>query len=147
MKHVIAGGLAFTVLLAGAISGFAAETLENELIRVEFDKHGLVSLHDKALNKTLEFESDFFSFIIEHNLIDSANLEAREHTRDGNTLRYTFREGSIDMEAVYELKPGWRFVTKRLLFTSKKDDVYTVAHVNVFHGRLKTPVKEVYVAD
>ena len=137
----------WALLLVGDMPGFANETLENDLLRVEFDDQGLAALHDKASNKTLEFEGDYFSFIVEHNLIDSKHLEAREHIPTADSLTYTFKDGAIDVQVIYELKPGWRFITKQIRFTSKKDDIYTVSHVNVFHGQLKTPVKEVYVAD
>ncbi len=147
MKHVIAGGLVFVVLLAGTISGFAAENLENELVRAKFGEKSLVSFHDKALNKTLNFDSDYTSFIFDHNLISTEHLEPRECVRDGNTVRYTFREGAVDIEVVYELRPGWRFISKQLFFNNRKADVYTVRHVNVFQGRLANKPREVYVTD
>ena len=147
MKQKIAISLIWVLLFVGGIPGFAEETLENDLLRVEFDEQGLAALHDKALNKTLEFEGDYFSFIVEHNLINSKHLKARGHTRSSNSLTFTFRDGALDIQVIYELKPGRRFITKQIQFTSKKDNIYTVGHVNVFHGRLKTPVKELYAAD
>ena len=147
MKQRIATSLILTLLLVGDTPGFAKEILENDMLRVEFDEQGLTALHDKTLDKTLAFDGDYFSVIVEHNLINSKHLEAREHTRTTDSLTYIFREGAIDIQVLYQLKPSWRFITKQIRFTSKKDNIYTVGHVNVFHGRLKSPVKEVYVAD
>ena len=147
MKHRIVITLIGAVLLVGALPGFARETLENEVLRVEFDDQGLTALHDKTLGKTLAFAGDHFSIIVEHQLINSKHLKARQHTRTPDSLTYTFREGASDIQVVYALKPGWRFLTKQIRFTSRKDAIYTVGHVTVFQGRLNTPVKEVYVAD
>ena len=58
MKQRIGISLIGAFLLVGALPGFAAETLENDLLRVEFDDQGLTALHDRTLNKTLAFEGD-----------------------------------------------------------------------------------------
>ena len=84
MKQKIAISLIWVLLFIGGIPGFAEETLENDLLRVEFGEQGIVALHDKALNKTLEFQGDYFSIIIEHNLINSKHLKARGYTRTEN---------------------------------------------------------------
>ena len=42
--------------------------MENDLVLATFDDNGLVSIHDKQLDATLEFSGDYWSFVIEHHL-------------------------------------------------------------------------------
>jgi len=135
------------IVLCAITSAGSAETLSNTKIKAEFNEKGLVSLYDKQLKQTIRFSRDHWSFIIDNSLVDSSILSAREHVQESNRMRYVFREGQFNIEVVYELKPGWRFITKQLFVTNKKDDVYTVRHVNVFHGHLDNMPKHVYVAN
>jgi len=145
MKHGIATLLTTGLLTIGSSTAWA-ETLENDLVLATFDDNGLVSIHDKQLDETLEFSGDYWSFVIEHHLVDSIYVPAKEHVREPNGLRYFFREGEFDIEVVYQLKPGWRFVTKQLFVTTRKTLVYTVRHMNVFHGRLDNRPKDIFTA-
>ena len=137
-----------TILLATALTPSIAwaETLENEKVLATFDDNGLVSIHDKQLDETLRFSADHWSFIIDHHLVDSLHLKPRDHVRESDKIRYVFREGAFDIEVVYELKPGWRFITKQLFVTNKRSDIYTVRHVDVFHGHLKGSPKQIQLA-
>jgi len=145
MRHGIAILLATPLLLVGASTG-RGETLENESVLATFDDNGLASLYDKQQNQALRFSADHWSFIIDHHLVDSLHLKPREHVREPDGMRYVFREGSFDVAVVYELKPGWRFITKQLFVTDRKNDVYTVRHVDVFHGRLDNSPRAIVTA-
>ncbi|MCK5173535.1 MAG: hypothetical protein KAR47_09090 [Planctomycetes bacterium] len=135
------------IVFCSVLSSVAtAETLSNARIMAEFDDEGLVALTDKQLRRTLRFGGDHFSFIIDNSLVDSSLLTVKEHTAESGRIRYLFSEGSFTVEVVYELKPGWRFITKQLFVTNKKNDVYTVRHVDVFRGYLANSAKQIYLA-
>ena len=136
--------LALSVVLS--VTDLSGQTLENEKIRADFDDQGLISIYDKQLDQTLAFSTDHWSFVIDHHLIDSRHLPAQKHVRDADGLRFFFREGEFRVEVVYQLKPGWRFVTKQLLVTPQKSEVYTVRHMNVFHGRLEKEPRDIFTA-
>jgi len=124
-----------------------ADVLKNEFIQVEFKEKGLVSIYDKQLKQSLLFSSDQWSFSIENNLVESQNLSPIEFIKETDRIRYLFAEGEYDIEVVYELKPGWRFVSKQLFITDRKKEIYTINAVNVFHGRLNNLPKQIYVAN
>lgn len=124
-----------------------ADVLKNEFIQVGFNKKGLVSIYDKQLKQSLLFSSDQWSFSIENNLVESQNLSPIEFTKETDRIRYLFAEGEYDIEVVYELKPGWCFVSKQLFITNRKKEIYTINAVNVFHGRLNNLPKQIYVAN
>ena len=76
MKHGIATLLTTGLLTIGASTAWA-ETLENDLVLATFDDNGLVSIHDKQLDETLEFSGDYWSFVIDHHLVDSIYVPAK----------------------------------------------------------------------
>lgn len=134
------------VMLCQMASVGSAETLSNDLVEATFDDKGLVSIRDKKLGRALRFAADDWTVIVESNLVDSAHLAPREPVRESNALRYKFKEGATTVEALYELKPGWRFLTKQLFITNAKEAVYTVKHVDVFRGTLENDPSEIHTA-
>lgn len=135
------------ILLYLTISrGVIAESLSNARIEAVFNNRGLVSLTDKALGKSLEFQSDHFCFIIDNLLVDSSLLSPKPYEHQGDRMRYSFSEGPFKVEVIYELKTDWRFITKQLIITNKKNDVYTVKHVDVCRGHLVNLPKQIYLA-
>ena len=131
-----------TILLAGGLFlGIGSEVaasnrLENDRILARFDDRGLVSLHDKHLKQSMEIASDDWMFSIENSRVHSSKLEPRRSTQKGSRRSYVFGAEHFEIEVIYELKPGWRFITKQLQITNHKRDVYTVKHVDVWQGRL-----------
>lgn len=127
-------------------SGAIAESLSNDKVEAVFNKRGLVSLTDKALGKSIELKSDNFCVIIDNSLVDSSLLSPKSYECQGDRMRYFFKEGSLDIEVIYELKTDWRFITKQLIITDKKNDVYTVKHIDVCKGHLVNSPKHIYLA-
>lgn len=125
----------------------APGVLENDRLVARFDDHGLVALHDKALNQTLDFGADHWAFSIENSYVSSDLLKPNRSSQEGTTRRYFFSAEHFVIEVIYELKPGWRFLTKQLQITSRREKAYTVKHVDVCWGRLKTVPREIYVAN
>ena len=111
------------VLLFGqGASAASAETLNNDRIEATFDGKGLVSIHDKKLGRDLRFSADHWKVTVDNDLLDSAEISPKGAVKEPNGMRYTFRDGDVTVEVVYELKPGWRFLTKQLFVTNSKDD-------------------------
>lgn len=123
-----------------------AESLSNDKITAEFNETGLVSITDKQLSKSIEFKSDNFSFVIDNTLLDSSLISPISLDCQPNRMRYLYSEGLFKFEVIYELKPGWRFITKQLIITNKKNDIYTVKHVDVCKGHLVNSPEQIYLA-
>ncbi|MDP6044591.1 MAG: hypothetical protein QGG25_03200, partial [Phycisphaerae bacterium] len=75
MKHAIVSAAVLSVLLASswaqAAEGPKALVLENKLLRVEFDQSGLSRIHDKALDRSIDFKGDRFIIKIDDITVDS----------------------------------------------------------------------------
>lgn len=129
------------------VNELPAQVLENQIVKANFNNRGLISFYDKKLQKALKFSGDQWSFIINNDLIESKNLSPVKHLKKPDKINYYFAEGGYDIEVVFELKPGWRFISKQLFITNKNNGKYTVNAIDVFSSHLTNPIKETYIAD
>ena len=135
------------IFLFMTASALATEVLENSKIKVEFNQTGLISLFDKQVKQALTLSSDQWAVTIDDNQIQSQNVSSADWMKESGRMRYVFTEGEYEIEVIYELKPGWRFISKQLFITSKNKDEYIVNSVTVIQGHLKNSPEEIYVAD
>ena len=105
---------------AGRLAAQAAPrlSLSNPEIRAVFDDRGLASLEDLRNRWTLDLESDGFEVRIDGAVYSSAQLDPVSHRKEDGRIAYTFLAGPYRIEAVYELRAGWRFVSKQLFITA-----------------------------
>ena len=142
MKRAIAAVAVLSVLLAGR-SARAAENarpreLENKQLRVVFDKQGLSQIHDKALGRSIDFKGDRFVLKVDDTTVDSKTMKPQSVRKAGQILTYRYKAGKLLIEAVYELRGDWRFVSKHLRV--KAPGKYLVKAATVFDAKLSTPV-------
>lgn len=88
--------------------------LKNRLLRAVFDAKGLIAIEDKALRQSVVFQGDRFVLEIDRQTIDSRTLTPRKVRREDNALIYHYQLDKWPIDVVYELKPGWRFLSKHL---------------------------------
>ncbi len=147
MKHAVIAAAVLSILLAGQSVQAADEpgsfTLENKQLRVSFDKVGLTRIHDKALSRSLDFQGASFVLKIDDQVIDSNTSKPKTAVLAGKTVTYGYKVGKLLIEAVYELRDDWRFVSKHLRVTSPADK-YRIKAASVFDAKLKTPVLSDY---
>jgi hypothetical protein len=131
-------------LLALAATASAA-SLSNDRISADFNDRGLASLHDEATRSTYHFSRDDFEFTIDGRRYDSGTLPAPERSADETRITFTYREGPFEFAVVYELRPGWRFLSKQIAIAAASPAKFRVDSVTVFHALVNEPVKEDYV--
>jgi len=138
------------VVLAAAMLGSwgrAADVLENDRLRAEFDGRGLTAVLDKATHKTVKFAEDGFAVFVGDQAIDSefAALVADKPTE--TTRAYRAEGGGFAVRVVYELKPGWGFVSKQLFVstTGKKD--FRVGRIEMFRGKTEGIAEQQRIRD
>lgn len=119
--------------------------LSNEKVRAEFDGHGLASIEDLALGKSFHFREDNFSIVIDGREIRSDALATTGPRKGGNHLTYRYASGPYTLEVVYELRPGWRFVSKQLFITGEPGSRFRVNRVTLFRVTLRSPTRDIYV--
>jgi hypothetical protein len=138
--------LLVTMMLAGAgLASAGPATLSNTLIRVEFGPRGITSITDSALGASFGFSRDEFAIVLDKTRIDSASLPVPSRKIDRSRVTYTWTSGPYLIDLVYELRPGWRFVSKQIVVAAAPSDSYNIDEITVFRAALDRPVKEVYL--
>ncbi len=147
MKHAIVSAAVLSVLLASswaqAAEGPKALVLENKLLRVEFDQSGLSRIHDKALDRSIDFKGDRFIIKIDDITVDSKTTKLQTVAHGRGSVILLYKAGKLLIEAVYELRSDWRFVSKHLRVISPAGK-YRIKAATVFDAKLKTPVLSDY---
>lgn len=133
------------ILNATEVAGFAADyTLSNERIEVKFNGRGLVAVKDIALDRMIRFFHDSFSVTIDGERIDSASLVLGGIGKSKGRIVYSFESGPYSIRIVYELKSGWRFISKQLFISKNGGGDFHVNEVEVFRFRIDNRIDSDY---
>lgn len=118
MTHLSAVGRAAVALsLICSVVGrpAAGQTLANGQLRATFHNRGLASITDLADGRTHGMRADDFALTIDGKPISGAGLSLPTRTTTPGGVRYRYRSGPhLTIDVSYELKPGWRFVSKQI---------------------------------
>jgi hypothetical protein len=132
-------------VLSGGRNPDAQEaTLSNGRIAAEFGPRGLVSLTDRERGHVFGFATDAFAITLEGERWSSESLPDPVRTADSLRIRYAWSAGGREVEVVYELRPGWRFVSKRLVVAAAPAG-FTVDDIVLFDARLAETPAEVVI--
>ena len=90
------------------------ETLDNGAVTATFEDGALVRLRNAASNRVLELSGDSATLTVngEKFAVPGRKLIATERRPDGVTFKY--EAGDKQLQVIYELKPGWQFVSKQI---------------------------------
>jgi hypothetical protein len=118
----------------------AADLLENESIRANFDAHGLAGMTDKAGGKTVRLADDGFVVVAGDDAVESDFLTPTVEEASPTNRVYRFQSGPWTVRVAYELQPDWHFVSKRVMLanTGKRD--IRVHRLEMLHGEIGTPM-------
>src|SRR6185312_9158501 len=101
-------------LLCGA-GAMAADVLQNEFVRATFDDRGLKSIADVPGSLVFDVGHDGFSLTVDGQAISSDGPPPRPEKSDGHMRVYVFGSGEQTIRVIYELQPGWHFLSKQLI--------------------------------
>ena len=143
IQKILVGGV---VLLCGSTVAISA-TLENKHIKATLSEHGaLQTLADLDSGKTITLESDGFELAVDDvtfRPMPGKSTPPCDTSTPGKAI-YTYEQGPYQLQVVYELQPGWRFVSKRLFVTQAKGKTIRVGKVTPFIGKIGGPIAEAY---
>src|SRR5947208_3355323 len=137
-RLLLAGGS-----FAAALSG--ATTLSNNHITAAFTDRGLASLRDAAIGATFHFGQDHFSVTLDGKRYDSAALDEPVRRSNETTASFSYSAGPYSITATYELRPGWRFVSKQLTIGTTTSGRFTIDELTLFRNTINEPIKDTYV--
>jgi hypothetical protein len=114
--------------------------LANGLLTAEFDESGLTRVSRGGLPGALEFANESASLKVGGVELQVPGLALSGTREDPDTLTYTYTAGDQRLELIYQLKPGWHFVSKQLRLTLPAGSTSRIDAVSVFGAAVKTPV-------
>jgi hypothetical protein len=106
--------------------------LQNEALQAEFTARGLKAIRDKATRHTIHFANDDFAVFVGEDAIEGDSTKPVVEKAMAHSRAFRFESGSWTVRVVYELKPGWRFVSKQLFVSSDASREFRVHRLEVF---------------
>src|SRR5437867_2671775 len=119
--------------------------LSNARLRCEFGPRGLVALTDVARHAVYRLTRDEFRLTINGTSYDSRGLPEPTSTTFRTSVTYRWAAGPYRVHVIYELRPGWGFVSKQLFVTGGGAAGYHVDDVTVLDAALADTVHDAYV--
>jgi hypothetical protein len=144
--------LPLAAFLFGLVSVLPAQenplTLENESLKAVFNDRGLVSLSALKTGRRIGFSADPSALTVDGARIAVGDLGLAEMEIKPARLTYRYVKDPYTIEVVYELRPGWAFLTKQIVLASAASAGYHVDEVAALESRLDVSVlDELEVAD
>jgi hypothetical protein len=130
------------LLAVAAAAALSAATLSNERVTVEIGEHGLSSLRDAG--GAYHFGKDGFRIGLDGAVYDSASLAEPAIREVENMVALYYQAGPFRIAVLYELRPGWRFLSKRLAIEGAPGP-YTIQEVSVFRSAVRDQIEDAYV--
>lgn len=113
-----------------------AVTLSNGRIVAELGARGITALTDLESGRVFGFSTDGFALSLDGEPLASESLRDPVRRADSTHVRYTWEAGGYRLEVEYELRPEWRFVSKRIAVVGAPSGEYSVDAVTVFDAHL-----------
>ncbi len=122
----------------------AAQTLSNRHLRAEFGPRGLTAIIDLADSRTHSVDGDDFAVTLGQQTYESGSLGRPTKRRTPSGIAYRYRTGAFLIDVTYELKPGWRFLSKQLSITPDGPKPFRVGDITLFRETLREAPIDVF---
>lgn len=141
---VVAGVILAGPALCRPASGSRPEglALDNGRLKAEFGEAGLISLTDLESGRNLRFGRDLFSLKMNGQNFEPAGLGLAEIEIRPASLVYSYNLDPYTLEITYELRSGWRFLTKQVSVSSASYSPFRVESVSVMEASIDRPAVE-----
>ncbi|MBM4088316.1 MAG: hypothetical protein FJ276_02635 [Planctomycetes bacterium] len=137
---VMAGFLACACLVCGAYASDELLTLTNGQFSVTFGAHGVVSLADVSSKTTLRMERESAEMVVDGQSLRVPGLKFVERRKGEHGVTYCYEAGARSLQVCYELRPGWHFVSKRLVLVLAAGEACRIEKVHVTNAVLGSSV-------
>lgn len=127
-------------VLSTSVRSAELAALENGEISAVFGPAGLTRVTSMKAKQSVDISADGWSVTVSGETLSPANLTlvGRQRTSESVTYRYEAGEKAVDVS--YELKPGWRFVSKQLALTLAPASTGQVERIEVLAAQVQSPI-------
>lgn len=137
---------ALCIMMASATVVYANAFLDNGIVRAEFDSRGLVSIRDIGLNRTFTFQNDNCSVTVGGVAINTSSLTPAVDTSVNNAVSFLFTSGNYRLKVIYEIRAGWRFVSRQIELTPTVPGSFRVNSVTAMSAKVVESISQTYRA-
>jgi len=106
-------------------------TLQNSRLRAEFAEGRLVSLVDAVTGEAVRFQDERFAVKVNGASVDLSTAKRSIRT-ERDSVAVTYAAQGATVTALYELRPDWGFVSKRLLIEPPTSGTFRVNEVRTW---------------
>lgn len=122
-----------------------AQTLSNGIITARFGTAGLRSIEASGIERHFDFDRDSFSVSIDGKRYDSEGLGTPQRLTEQNRVGYVWITGPYRIVSVYELMPGWAFLSKHVSVATTSVPEYRVDEIALFRASFRQPISQSYI--
>ncbi|HET6208454.1 MAG TPA: hypothetical protein VFD98_16675, partial [Terracidiphilus sp.] len=119
--------------------------LRNAATVARFGARGLLSVADTASGSRIDLDSDEWAISLDTNTLRSADVQNVPRKTSANEVVYEFDLAPYRVQAVYDIKPGWGFVSKQLRIASAPEGKFSVNKVVPWEVKVKAAVQSDFV--
>ena len=141
--------LTASLFLLGVVAPIcSAQTfsLENAEFAANLGPRGLLSLQNKVSGETVHFQGDEFSLEIDQDSFASTGITPAIKQENGGVAYYYERDG-YSFKVKYELRKGWRFLTKQVQILNAKSPDFVVRKMEPIHISVREAVEKTVTPD
>ena len=133
---------AVSIVLGAATAN--AQVFANEFMRATFSDRGLSRITDVASASSHRLLVDDFSVTLDTLTYSGSSLAppSKRVTRDA--IIYRYRAGAYDIDVLYELKPTWHFVGKRIAIQREGAAPFRIGDITLFRETLAEAPQSVF---
>ncbi len=130
------------LLAPGAPGAAPTETmiLDNGLVTAGFGPGGLVRLAQGSPPHTVSLAERAITLTVDGERLAVPGLRLVETKQLRESLTYTYAAGDKQLQVIYELRPGWHFVSKQIVLQLPPGAACRVEALELFRAELKTPI-------
>ncbi len=139
--------LSLGILFFSALYPSFAEKIDlrNATAIAELGPRGLTSVTDIASGARIDLAADEWSIVLDTRTLQSKDAQPVIRRTASNEVTYDYDLSPYHIQAVYNIQPGWGFVSKQLRITAAPANSFTVNKVVPWELRSQAAVRSDYV--
>jgi hypothetical protein len=116
--------------------------LANRNLRAVFSSRGLASLVDVRTGSKVTFKDESSALTVNGRAISQAAIGSGDLKVENERLIFGLRAGEFAIRAVYELKPGWHFLTKQICVEAGPASAFRIGEIRALTATLGAAPRE-----
>lgn len=120
--------MALTFFGPWAVADELSIQFKNDGLIAQFGPRGLVAITDHESGMAVHFPNDEFALLVDGTLLNSSQLSPTVRKEESG-IAYYYTQRGYSIRVSYELRTGWKFLTKRLQILDSPGPAYTLAEI------------------